>query len=95
VQIKPLPPQQNQQERYRAVFSDISNYVQTMLATRELERDSSDIKMLKHPLTKPIRVHRKQPSGYQRLTPKGMLRSPEIFPSKLGQGKKVCDSILP
>ncbi|GMG54449.1 unnamed protein product [Aspergillus oryzae var. brunneus] len=33
VQIKPLPPQQNNQERYRAVFSDISNYVQTMLAT--------------------------------------------------------------
>lgn len=36
VQIKPLQPQQNQQERYRAVFSDISNYVQTMLAIREL-----------------------------------------------------------
>lgn len=35
VQIKPLPPQQNHQERYRAVFSDITNYVQTMLATRE------------------------------------------------------------
>ncbi|OOF90747.1 hypothetical protein ASPCADRAFT_211662 [Aspergillus carbonarius ITEM 5010] len=34
VQIKPLPPQQNHQERYRAVFSDISNYVQTMLATQ-------------------------------------------------------------
>ncbi|PLB50511.1 single-stranded DNA-binding replication protein A [Aspergillus steynii IBT 23096] len=34
VQIKPLPPQQNQAERYRAVFSDISNYVQTMLATQ-------------------------------------------------------------
>ncbi|PWY65649.1 replication factor-a protein [Aspergillus heteromorphus CBS 117.55] len=34
VHIKPLPPQQNNQERYRAVFSDISNYVQTMLATQ-------------------------------------------------------------
>ncbi|RAL15013.1 replication factor A subunit protein RFA1 [Aspergillus homomorphus CBS 101889] len=34
VQIKPLPPQQNNQERFRAVFSDISNYVQTMLATQ-------------------------------------------------------------
>ncbi|KAK1148283.1 Replication factor A protein 1 [Aspergillus melleus] len=34
VQIKPLPPQQNHAERYRAVFSDISNYVQTMLATQ-------------------------------------------------------------
>lgn len=34
VQIKPLPPQPNSAERYRAVFSDISNYVQTMLATR-------------------------------------------------------------
>ncbi|PLN74470.1 single-stranded DNA-binding replication protein A [Aspergillus taichungensis] len=34
VQVKPLPPQQNNQERYRAVFSDISNYVQTMLATQ-------------------------------------------------------------
>jgi replication factor A1 len=35
VQIKPLAPQPNGTERYRAVFSDISNYVQTMLATRE------------------------------------------------------------
>lgn len=34
VQIKPLPPQPGHQERYRAVFSDIANYVQTMLATR-------------------------------------------------------------
>ncbi|KAL1979672.1 hypothetical protein VTN96DRAFT_5384 [Rasamsonia emersonii] len=34
VQIKPLPPQPNGQERYRAVFSDIYNYVQTMLATQ-------------------------------------------------------------
>ncbi|KAJ5097566.1 Replication factor A protein 1 [Penicillium angulare] len=34
VQIKPLPPQANNQERYRAVFSDIANYVQTMLATQ-------------------------------------------------------------
>ncbi|OKL55649.1 hypothetical protein UA08_09120 [Talaromyces atroroseus] len=33
VQIKPLAPQPNGQERYRAVFSDISNYVQTMIAT--------------------------------------------------------------
>jgi hypothetical protein len=29
-----LPAQPNQPERYRAVFSDIENYVQTMLATR-------------------------------------------------------------
>lgn len=35
VQVKPLPPQPGHQERYRAVFSDISNYVQTMLATRK------------------------------------------------------------
>lgn len=34
VQIKALPAQPNQPERYRAVFSDIENYVQTMLATR-------------------------------------------------------------
>ncbi|KAL4937152.1 hypothetical protein BDV06DRAFT_203480 [Aspergillus oleicola] len=32
VQVKPLPPQANNQERFRVVFSDISNYVQTMLA---------------------------------------------------------------
>ncbi|KAL4901967.1 hypothetical protein BDW74DRAFT_68957 [Aspergillus multicolor] len=32
VQVKPLPPQANNQERYRVVFSDITNYVQTMLA---------------------------------------------------------------
>lgn len=35
VQVKPLPPQPNGQERYRAVFSDITNYIQTMIATRE------------------------------------------------------------
>jgi replication factor A1 len=34
VQIKPLPPQNNT-DRYRAVFSDINNYIQTMLATRK------------------------------------------------------------
>ncbi|KAJ5992886.1 Replication factor A protein 1 [Penicillium sp. IBT 35674x] len=34
VQVKPLPPQPNHQERYRAVFSDVANYVQTMLATQ-------------------------------------------------------------
>ncbi|KAJ5528645.1 Nucleic acid-binding OB-fold [Penicillium freii] len=34
VQIKALPAQPNQPERYRAVFSDIANYVQTMLATQ-------------------------------------------------------------
>lgn len=38
VQVKPLPPQPGHQERYRAVFSDIANYVQTMLATRMLTR---------------------------------------------------------
>ena len=37
VQVKPLPPQPNHQERYRAVFSDIANYVQTMLATRQFD----------------------------------------------------------
>lgn len=35
VQVKPLAPQPNGQDRYRAVFSDITNYVQTMIATRE------------------------------------------------------------
>ncbi|KAJ6140091.1 Nucleic acid-binding OB-fold [Penicillium samsonianum] len=34
VQIKALPAQPGQPERYRAVFSDIANYVQTMLATQ-------------------------------------------------------------
>ncbi|KAK2747607.1 Replication factor A protein 1 [Onygenales sp. PD_40] len=34
VQVKPLPAQPNGPERFRAVFSDISNYVQTMLATQ-------------------------------------------------------------
>ncbi|KAJ5214791.1 Replication factor A protein 1 [Penicillium chermesinum] len=34
VQVKPLPPQPNHEERYRAVFSDVANYVQTMLATQ-------------------------------------------------------------
>ncbi|CAI7571348.1 unnamed protein product [Penicillium bialowiezense] len=34
VQIKSLPAQPGAPERYRAVFSDIANYVQTMLATQ-------------------------------------------------------------
>ncbi|KAI1835937.1 hypothetical protein DTO006G1_1504 [Penicillium roqueforti] len=34
VQIKTLPSPPNQPERYRAVFSDIANYVQTMIATQ-------------------------------------------------------------
>ncbi|KKZ61820.1 replication factor A1 [[Emmonsia] crescens] len=34
VQVKPLPAQPNSPERFRAVFSDITNYVQTMLATQ-------------------------------------------------------------
>jgi replication factor A1 len=42
VQVKPLPGQPGHPERYRAVFSDIANYVQTMLATRKsiLRRNS-------------------------------------------------------
>lgn len=35
VQIKPLAAQPGNPERYRVVFSDISNFVQTMLATRQ------------------------------------------------------------
>lgn len=35
VQIKPLAPRQpNGPERYRVVFSDVRNFVQSMLATR-------------------------------------------------------------
>ncbi|OAX85193.1 hypothetical protein ACJ72_00422 [Emergomyces africanus] len=34
VQVKPLPAPPNGPERFRAVFSDITNYVQTMLATQ-------------------------------------------------------------
>jgi hypothetical protein len=34
VQIKPLVGQQGSTERYRVVFSDIRNFVQSMLATR-------------------------------------------------------------
>lgn len=37
VQVKLLPNQTKGQERYRVVFSDISNYIQTMLATRMLK----------------------------------------------------------
>lgn len=35
VQVKPLTGQQGAPERFRVVFSDISNFVQSMLATRE------------------------------------------------------------
>ncbi|OJZ88852.1 replication factor A 1, Rfa1 [Aspergillus piperis CBS 112811] len=43
VQIKQLPSQQSHPERYRAVFSDISNYVQTMLATQLNPMVSSEL----------------------------------------------------
>ena len=35
MQIKPLAAVQGGIERYRVVFSDMQNFVQTMLATRE------------------------------------------------------------
>ena len=35
VQVKPLAGQQGAPERFRVVFSDINNFVQSMLATRE------------------------------------------------------------
>ena len=35
VQVKPLPAQNGAQERFRVVFSDMRNYVQSMLATRK------------------------------------------------------------
>lgn len=35
VQIKPLAGQQGAAERFRVVFSDIRNFVQSMLATRK------------------------------------------------------------
>ena len=35
VQVKPLVGQQGTPERYRVVFSDINNFVQSMLATRK------------------------------------------------------------
>ena len=36
VQVKPLGSQTAGPERFRIVFSDITNYVQSMLGTREL-----------------------------------------------------------
>lgn len=65
-----------------------------MLATRELKRGPSDDEMLKHLPTRPTWIPRKQSSGYQRVAPKGMLRSIEIFPSEFGQGEKVCHSLV-
>lgn len=35
VQVKPLAGQQGAPERFRVVFSDIDNFVQSMLATRK------------------------------------------------------------
>ena len=35
VQVKPLAGQQGGPERFRVVFSDINNFVQSMLATRK------------------------------------------------------------
>ena len=46
VQVKPLVGQQGTPERYRVVFSDINNFVQSMLATR------------KHPIFATLRLTR-------------------------------------
>ena len=42
VQVKPLGSQTNGPERFRIVFSDISNYVQSMLGTRKLMIEVKD-----------------------------------------------------
>ena len=39
VQVKPLAGQQGGPERFRVVFSDINNFVQSMLATRKQSRE--------------------------------------------------------
>ncbi|KAN0072514.1 hypothetical protein V8E54_009443 [Elaphomyces granulatus] len=36
LQIRSLPPQENGQERYKVIFSDITNYIQTMLAAQAI-----------------------------------------------------------
>ena len=38
VQVKPLQGQEGAPERHRVVFSDINNFVQSMLATRKSHR---------------------------------------------------------
>ena len=35
VQVKPMAPQPGAQARFRVVYSDITNFVQSMLATRQ------------------------------------------------------------
>lgn len=83
MQIKPLPPQPGHQERYRAVFSDIANYVQTMLATRT----RMDANLVDHP-SDANRVHigRSQLRGHRRIPAEGMFCPTEIIPSQLRQG---------
>lgn len=38
VQIKPMPSMPNGQERYRVVFNDTINFIQSMIAQRECNR---------------------------------------------------------
>lgn len=92
VQIKPLPPQQNNQERFRAVFSDISNYVQTMLATRRFYLVSSllfcDLRSI-CPVNQYGYIRSESPR-HKWSSSQRMFRSPQVFPSKCCQGQEVC-----
>lgn len=86
VQIKPLPPQPNHPERYRAVFSDIANYVQTMLATRTflvfLQIYETTGRFIKS-------TSRSQPCCFGWVLTKGVLCSTQVVPSQFCQGQEV------
>lgn len=82
VQVKPLPPQQGLQERYRAVFSDIANYVQTMLASRMILRT--------HAMQQSANCARRgKLCGNGWIFAKRMLCQAQVIPSKFCEGEKV------
>ena len=89
VQIKTLPSPPNQPERYRAVFSDIANYVQTMIATRTCFplitlSSSSDL----------LTARRSHWGGEGWVSSEGLFRATHVISVKCCQRKEVCDAIL-
>lgn len=83
VQIKPLVGQQGTTERYRVVFSDIRNFVQSMLATRTLQHvpptgaSAADL------------LRRGESCSFRGEAPERLLCQTEAVSSKFIQGQAV------
>ena len=86
VQIKPLAGQQGAQERYRVVFSDIINFVQSMLATRKC---CIAIPFYQNCLNTDNGLPRGELRCARGQAEERLLRSVEVIPGKLSEGKEV------